>query len=201
MTNLHEQLCNIFQQILDDTIDGVPSHDQVRLIIHSNQLEYPIAFPFMAPERLTSERVLSEFERVIQSNQNFRLNDSVDVNVPHVSLPVGCKGKKRADVNLEKHLEKKRSIIRIQNKDDLCMARALVVAKAKIENDPSYKSIVNHDRGTMQARLAQQLHENTNVPLGPCGIAEAKQFQAYQPSKPSATITKQSSTYYHKAWL
>ena len=27
VTNLHQQLHNIFQQILDDTIDGVPSHD------------------------------------------------------------------------------------------------------------------------------------------------------------------------------
>ena len=80
----------------------------------------------MAPERLTSERILSEFERVIQSNKEFRLNNSVDIDVLHASLPVDGKGTKRADVNLEKHLEKKKSIIRIQNKDDLCMARALV---------------------------------------------------------------------------
>ena len=93
ITNLHEQLHIIFGQILDDTIGGAPSHDQVRMVIHSNQFEYPIAFPFRAPARLSSERVLSEFERVIQSNQEFRLNDSVDVNVLHVSLPVGGKGK------------------------------------------------------------------------------------------------------------
>ena len=30
-----------------------------------------------------------------------------------------------------------------------------------------------------QTRLAQELHTNANVPLGPCGIEEAKQFQAY----------------------
>ena len=45
VTNLHEQLHEIFQQILDDTIDGVPPNDQVRMIIHSSQLEYPFAFP------------------------------------------------------------------------------------------------------------------------------------------------------------
>ena len=49
----------------------------------------------MAPERLTSERILSEFERMIQSNQEFRLNDSVDIDVLHASLPVGGKGAKR----------------------------------------------------------------------------------------------------------
>ena len=179
ITNLHERLHGVFQHILDDTVGGIPSHDQMRMIIHSNQLEYPIAFPFMPPQRLTTERILSAVERVGQSNQHFRLNDTVDVNVIHVSMPLGGKGRKRTDVNLEKHLEKKRSVVCIQNKDNLCMAQALVVAKARVDEDPQYKSIVNHRR-PMQTRLAQELHANADVPLSrPCGIEEAKQFQVY----------------------
>ena len=46
LTNLHERLHHIFQQILDKTIGGVPPQDQVRVVNHSNQLEYPITFPF-----------------------------------------------------------------------------------------------------------------------------------------------------------
>ena len=42
---------------------------------------------------------------------------------------------KRSEINLEKHLINKRAIIRIQNTDDICLTRALVVAKAKIENN------------------------------------------------------------------
>ena len=61
--------------------------------------------------------------------------DTVDVNVIHVSTPSGGKEGKRTDMNLGKHLVKKRTVILIQNNDDLCMARALVVAKAKIDND------------------------------------------------------------------
>ena len=90
----------------------------------------------MPRERLTTERVLAEFERVIQSNHEFHLNDSVDVNIIHVEMPHGGKGSKRSEINLEKHLIQKRSIVRIQNSDDLCLARALVVAKAKIDNVP-----------------------------------------------------------------
>ena len=41
----------------------------------------------MAAERLTAERILAEFERVIQSNKEFRLNDTVEINVIHVSMP------------------------------------------------------------------------------------------------------------------
>ena len=146
--------------------------------IHSTQLEYPIAFPFMAPQQLTAERILSAVEKVVQSNQHFRLNNTANVNVIHVSLTSGCKERKRARVNLEKHLERKKSVVRIQYKDNLCMARALVVAKAKIDEDPQYKSIVDH-RWAMQTRMAQELHTNADVPLGRCGIEEANRFLMY----------------------
>ena len=178
ISSLHERLHEIFQQVLDETIGGVPPHDQVRLVLHSNQLEYPINFPFMAPNRLTTERILAEFERVIQTNKEFRLNDTVEINVIHVAMPMGGRGTKRSEVNLEKHLEKKKSIIRIRNEDELCMARALVVAKAKLDNDPRDRQIRDHRR-PMQTRLARELHQNANVPLGPCGIEQAKKFQAY----------------------
>ena len=146
----------------------------------------------MKPERLTTERILAEFQRVIQSNQEFRLNDTVDVNVIHVSMPSGGKGSKRSEINLEKHLQKKRSIVRIQNDDDLCMARALVVAKAKLDNDPQDRQIRDH-RWPMQTRLAQELHRNAGVPLGPCGLEQAKQFQAYLAEYQISIVSKEYS--------
>ena len=178
LSEYHERLHEIFQSLLVEVIRGVPPHDQVRFVLPSSQLENPISFPFMPRERLTTERVLAEFERVIQSNRHFHLNDSVDVNVVHVEMPHGGKGTKRSELNLEKHLTKKRSIIRIRNNDQLCLARALVVAKAKIDNDPQYTNIVNHRRA-MQTRLARELHQKAAVPLGPCGLDEVEQFQTY----------------------
>ena len=50
-------------------------------------------------------------------------------------MPIGGTGTKRSEINLEKHLAKKGSVTRIQNKDDMCLARALVVSIAKIEKD------------------------------------------------------------------
>ena len=50
----------------------------------------------MAPNRLTTERILAEFKRVIQSNKEFRLNDTVEINVIHVTMPTGGKGTKRS---------------------------------------------------------------------------------------------------------
>jgi hypothetical protein len=38
--------------------------DQVRFVLQSPQLETPISLPFLLRQRLTTERVLAEIERV-----------------------------------------------------------------------------------------------------------------------------------------
>ena len=178
LSEFHNRLHEIFENLLNAITKDIPEHDQVRFVLRSPQLEYPISLPFLPLSRLTTERVVAEIERVIQSNREFRLNDSVQVNLIHVKMPNGGTGTKRSEINLEKHLAKKGSIIRIQNKDEICLARALVVSMAKIENDGQYKSIVDHRR-PLQTRLAYDLHEKAGVPVGPCGLDEVKQFQIH----------------------
>ena len=158
------ELWEIFQSLLETVTKDVPVHDQVRFVLRSPELEYPISLPFMPREKLTSERILAEIERVVQPNQEFRLDDSVSVNIVHVEMPRGGTGKKRREINLDKYLTNKRSIVRIQNTDDICLARALVVAIAKLENDEQYKTLT-HPHSTLQTRLAHELHGKCNVPL------------------------------------
>ena len=100
----------------------IPAHDQVCFVLRSSQLENPISLPFLPFSRLTTERVLAEIEHVIPSNHEFRLNDNVQVNLVHVEMPNGGTGTKRGEINFEKHLINKRSIVRIQNKDVFCLA-------------------------------------------------------------------------------
>ena len=58
------------------------------------------------------------------------------------------------------------------------------------QKDPQYKSIVDHRR-PMQTQLAQELHANADVPLGPCGIAEAKRFQMYLTEYQISIVSKE----------
>ena len=71
----YESTLKIFHHLLEEVKEGMAPNDQVRFILRSQQLETPISLPFMTVEQLTAERVYSELERVIQSNQEFRLND------------------------------------------------------------------------------------------------------------------------------
>ena len=174
----YESTLKIFHYLLEEVKEGMAPNDQVRFILRSEQLETPISLPFMPVERLNAERVYSELERVIQSNQEFRLNDTVTIDINHVKTPQGSGRKKRTTYDINDHLKQKNSVVRIENKDDLCLARALIVAKARIENDPSYNYIRNSDR-PLQRERAFDLHEAANVPLGPCGLNEVALFQQY----------------------
>ena len=74
-------------------------------------------------------------------------------------------------------LLKKRSVITIKNMDELCFARALVATKAFVDEDPEYKNI--SQGGGQQGHRAYKLHQQSDVPEGPCGIPEIEQMQAY----------------------
>ena len=213
----HERTQAIFHHLLNDVTWDMDKKDQVRFVLRSEQLDTPISIPFLPVEQLTTERVFSQIERVIQSNQNFRLNDTVTVDIIHVVAPEGSgKSKvKRTTLNIREYLKKKKSVISINNNDDFCLARALAVGIARIENDPKYDQIKDSKRH-IQLERALDLHQAANVPLGPCCMDEVKLFQQYltnyqiivvsgdhnnsiiYPSKPPGTDEKPTIyLYYH----
>ena len=174
----YERTQTIFEHLLKDVTRDMNEKDQVRFVLRSDQLDTPISIPFMTVEQLTTERVFSQIERVIQSNRDFRLNDTVTVDIIHVEAPQGSGRSKRTTLNIREYLKKKGSIITINNNDNLCLARALVVAIARIEKDPRYDQI-RRSSANIQLQRALELHRAANVPLGPCGLDEVKLFQKY----------------------
>ena len=170
----------IFDHLLEDVTEGMNSTDQVRFVLSSNQLQTPIALPFCSLEELTTEKVLSQVEKVVQSNEEFRLNDTVNIDIIRVEMPQGSGRSKvkRTTLNIRDYLKKKKSIITINNRDNLCLARALVVSIARIEKDPRYTRIIRPESAAQRER-AFDLHEAANVPLGVCGLKEVDLFQHY----------------------
>jgi hypothetical protein len=73
-----------------------------------------------------------------------------------MDLPKGGTGKRCDYVDTERFLKDKRCIIQIQNKDDMCCARAIVTAKAKIDGHEQWNSIQRGRR--IQEELALELH-------------------------------------------
>ena len=72
LSQYRDRLHEIFESLLNRVTSGISMHDQVRFVLHSPQLNHPISLPFMPLSRLTTERVLAEFERVVQSNRDLQ---------------------------------------------------------------------------------------------------------------------------------
>ena len=174
----HERVQRIFGHLLNDVTRDMGERDKIRFVLRSDQLDTPISMPFMLVPQLTPERVFSQIERVVQSNRDFRLNDTVIVDILHVEAPQGSGRSKRTTLNIREYLHKKGSVVTIKNNDDLCLAGALVTAIARIEKAPNYRNMIRSDN-RIQEKEAKKLHAAANVPLGPCGIPEVKMFQKY----------------------
>ena len=172
---------DIFDHLLKDVTEGMNSTDQVRFVLSSNQLQTPITLPFCPLEQLTTEKVLAQVEKVVQSNEEFRLNDTVNIDIIRVEMPQGS-GKsnvRRQMLNIRDYLKKKGSVICINNMDNYCLARALVVSIARIEKDPRYNQIRDSKRH-IQFERALALHQAAHVPFDiPCGLKEVDLFQHY----------------------
>ena len=170
----------IFHHLLEDVTADMNPHDRVRFVLRSDQLQSPISIPFLPLEELTTEKVLSYVEKVVQSNEEFRLNDTVTIDIIHVEMLQGSGRSKvkRTTYDIREYLKQKKSVIPINNKDDFCLARALAVSIARIEKDPKYAQIIN-PKCYYQLDKALDLHQAANVPLRPCGLNEVEQFQQH----------------------
>ena len=131
--------------------------------------------------RQGGDRVEALFHRLAQalnSNEQFEMDDSFQLSITQVHHAPQGTGKPRrgkpGHPTMQMLTAKKKSVIRIQNKDELCCARALVVSKARVDQHPKWSAI--RQGGTLQRSLAWDLHDEAKVPLGPCSYEELTKF-------------------------
>jgi len=129
------------------------------------------------------ERMDALFDRLAQalnSNEQIEMDDSFQLSITQVHhAPQGTGRPRRGKPGhptMELLTKTSKSVIRIQNKDELCCARALVVAKAKVDQHPKEKAI--RQGKSLQRTLALELQHEANVPLGPCSYDALTKFSA-----------------------
>ena len=171
---LQDGLRRAVNQVLTTTPD---LHDQDRLYftIASDRLHNNFqGWGLRAGEwRRDTERVEALFQRLAQalnSNEQFEMDDSFQVSITQVHHAPQGTGKPRrgkpGHPTMDLLRKNSKSIIRITNDDQLCCARALVTAKARVDQHPKYNSI---RQGTkLQKEMALLLHHEAKVPFGPC---------------------------------
>ena len=176
--NITEALQDGLRRAVNQVLTTTPGlHDQDRLYftIASNRLHNNFqGWGLRAGEwREGGDRVAALFQRLAQalnSNEQFEMDDSFQVSITQVHHAPQGSGRPRrgkpGHPTMDMLTRNSKSIIRINNRDELCCARALVVAKARVDQHPQLKSI--RQGRPLQRTLAWDLHREANVPLGPC---------------------------------
>ena len=194
--NITEALQDGLRRAVNQVLTTTPDlHDQDRLYftIGSDRLHNNFqGWGLRAGEwREGGDHVAALFDRLAQalnSNEQFEMDDSFQLSITQVHhVPQGT-GKPRrgkpGHPTMDLLTRNSKSIIRIQNRDELCCARALVVAKAKVDPHPNYHSI--RQGGKLQRELALRLHDDARIPPGPCGydaltaFSQAPSLRGYQ---------------------
>jgi hypothetical protein len=163
----------LFEYALKDIKDS----DMVGVVIQNQNNDKPIGFSFRRKDQLSVEVIWKLFEKVAQSNAKFNALDPLIVTVHSVKVPVGFGGGVKTKVRqLDTLAHLKKSIVRV-NAAENCLAHALVIAIAKVENDPNYKA---YRQGRKIRPEVQRLLEMTGIDLSSSGgIPELERFQEH----------------------
>jgi hypothetical protein len=88
--NLTKTLRLLFQSLIKDLTEFMKSEDLIRMSIQCPELDFPITIPFMKVSQLSTETLLREIERVLQSYEQFVLDSSLEIDITHVDMPSGA---------------------------------------------------------------------------------------------------------------
>lgn len=189
----HGNIVRAFEEGLANTIqemiDGLPDYDRIQIYLGSSRLRNSHTSAHVSVEQWrdplgASRQILSNISNLLNSNENFELDDTLQLDVTHITMPPPGsglpKGKRKRSCfgtnNYDEFLKGKKSVIRIMNNDGLCCARAIIVSKAVADDHPQLKAIKD-SRNPLQKTMAEKLQEEARVPLGPFGLNQIKLFE------------------------
>jgi len=157
----HQNLAEAVREGLHATIqdlilqDNIPDQNRVYFSLSSNRLVNNVQYSGLtAGEWLSgssrAEAMLEKLARMLNSNENFEIDDSFHLSFTHVRGGPRGRGHKRklkpGHTHPETFKRLKTSVVTIPNEDILCCARALVTAKANVDGHPNWKGFKKGDK-------------------------------------------------------
>ncbi|XP_072173772.1 uncharacterized protein [Diadema setosum] len=173
--NMMPRVNEMFENIIEEMVQGVNDRDFVRLVFNTPQLDRPVSMPFVRRDQLNHEAFATKLENTIQSNEEVTLDENVSFNIIHMAMPNG-RGSSVRCLSIDDMLFRKRCIIRMKNADNMCCPRAIVTGIARIEKHPNWNSIRQGYKE--QREYAIDLYKQAGIPVNTrCGIEEIKLFE------------------------
>ena len=123
-----------------------PENDRIGLSLeHPDLIAKSIDVPLQRPKNLTGQLVFTHIGKAVQSQHTLLLDGKMRLTV---TVARGVHGSGRLTLanakNFNDYFKRKRGIVQIDNKDKLCLPRAIVVGRAYIQHFEE-KSVSKHE--------------------------------------------------------
>ena len=184
---LVQGLRTALEQLLDH--ENMADWDRVYFTISSNRLHNAYSGCGLRAREWRNQTdrvdaVLHNLRRMLNSNEQFEMDDSCNLSFVHVRDGPYGGGKRRLllpgnQSSTRIRLEKQSVIPIPQTDDNLCCGRAIVTAKAHADGHPQWRAFQRGRR--IQLGEAMHLHEVAGVPPGMCGPPELRKFAEVLP--------------------
>ena len=135
LEDIREGLHQMFHHVLQEARGDLAGNDLGRVVIQYDGLHDPIVVPLQPWDQLNADVVMGTIEKVLNSNQNLAVDESMDISIESVDLPKGSGGSHLRITKIKRKnnsLQLKTSIVTIDNDDQLCLARTIGVSWAKL---------------------------------------------------------------------
>ena len=167
--------------VIDDIVtrlnESYNPHDLVRFFIQNEAFYSPHTLGLMPLHQLNIFKVLELLETLLQSDDELYLDEPLEIHIGVIRNPLGA-GRSEG-LNYVDDLHRLRCICKINNSDNLCLSRAIVVgiARGDLSEAPStdrvlhqkartkYYTMIN-SRRKLQKVEAVRLHTRAGFDLG-----------------------------------
>jgi hypothetical protein len=179
MTHFVDTIKDIVEYATHDCRDS----DMVGLTISNedeNVADRAVCISVRRKDQLSAEAIWAVFEKVVQSNASFGPLDRLVIQLHAVRMPSGHGGDavKAKGRKLSVMAQLKRSIVEVKSETN-CLAHALLIARARVDNDPDYDAYRRGGRGILLAAV-DNLLQTTGIDLqNGGGIAELDRLQTH----------------------
>ena len=185
-----QTLYQILDSIFEEVLVGAEPEDKVRIRLNNKCLTQPIWTPPIPRSQMTIQRLMLEVEKMLQSKQEFRLDETLEIWAQIAKIPSGSCFKDLPPL-LKKKVVSKKCVVQVKNSDLACLPRAFVIGKASktADNDKNLfkklHDVVNRthigDR-TAQTRHARDLMVRAGLEYREYSIKDLQAFQTALPA-------------------
>ena len=184
LSDLHPHLIALFESLIEEMRVKYGDFGIARIYIDHPNLEKAIIVTPREIRELNVQDILDYIDEVVNSAGEIPADEALDINVAVIKSIVG--GARMYIYNTE-HFTKKRSVITINNSDNTCLPRAIVVGLAHLDmmknkGVDAYKKrydCIRNSRTSRQGQEAVELRSKVGIGDRVGTLADIKTYEDY----------------------